>query len=71
MRVLAIFLTCVSLGGCLTAAEHQAELQQRILEQMAVQDDTFCRLQRQQSYKACRQTRAESRRITAAVEAHW
>ena len=71
MRALAILLACVFLAGCETAAEHQAKLQLRLLEQMGVQDDTYCRLQRQQSYKACRQTRAESRRITAAIGTHF
>jgi hypothetical protein len=71
MRVVAILLACAFLAVCETAAEQQDNLHLRILEQMGVQDDTYCRLQRQQSYKACRQTRADSRRITAATERRW
>jgi hypothetical protein len=71
MRVLAILLACVFLGGCETAAEHQAKLQEQMLEQMAAQDDAYCRTQKQQSYDACRQTRASYRQtmMTGAVGA--
>jgi hypothetical protein len=49
----------IAVGGCHIAT--QQELQERYLEQMAAQDDAYCKQQTSQSYDACRSTRVAYR----------
>jgi hypothetical protein len=49
------------LAGCVTAAERQAQQQEQHMEEMAAQDDAYCRQQKAQGYDECRRTRLSYR----------
>lgn len=60
---LAFVLLAAGLGlaGCLTPAERQAQRQEQYMEEMAAQDDAYCKQQKAQAYDECRRTRLSYR----------
>jgi hypothetical protein len=55
IRAVLLCAALAVLGGCHIAT--QEEIQERYLEQMANQDDAYCKQQAMQSYDDCRKTR--------------
>jgi outer membrane murein-binding lipoprotein Lpp len=61
MLALAMLSSGLVLAGCVTAAERQAQQQEQHMQEMAAQDDAFCKEQKVQGYDECRRTRLSYR----------
>jgi hypothetical protein len=69
MLALVLFASGLVLAGCVTAAERQAQRQEQEMQEMAAQDDAFCKQQKAQAYDECRRTRLSYRQTMMAGSA--